>query len=82
MLTTVLKGSQIECLQKWAQSQSKKSKLPIMFIALIVFGTIISVERAKPAKASEDDYMFCEAGDDQNKVWYFSTIFLGDYTYE
>ena len=36
---------------------------------------------AMPASATEDDYMFCEAGDRKSKVTYFSAIFLGDYAY-
>ena len=81
MLTTVLQGFRIERLQKRLWSQSRRSKLPIMLIVLIVFGTITTVVMVMPVSAANEDYMFCESGDRKSEVTYFSAIFLGNYSY-
>lgn len=48
-------------------------------VGIAFAGTLGAV--AMSASAAEDDHMFCEAGDRNSRVTYFSAIFLGDYSY-
>ena len=40
-----------------------------------------AIEKSASATKDNGDYMFCEAGDRQEKITYFSTIFLWDYSF-
>ena len=47
----------------------------------IVFA-VIGCTLAKVASAADDDYLYCFASVQEDKVTYFSEIFLGDYLYD
>lgn len=48
-------------------------------VAIVLVGIVCAT--AKPATAA-DDYMYCFASADVEKVTYFSAVFLGDYLYD
>ena len=60
--------------------RTKPSAALLTFAAIAIAGLMGTV--ATPASAAKDDYMFCEAPDREEKITYFSAIFLWDYSLE
>ena len=59
-------------------SRTKPSAALLAAVAIALVDIMGMV--AKPASAANDDYMFCEAPAREQKITYFSAIFLWDYS--
>ena len=66
----------MECFNQYTRVKPSAVLLVAAAIALaVVMGTI-----AESVNAAQNDHMFCEAGDREEKVTFFSAIFLWDYS--
>lgn len=62
------------------QNSQTKASAALLASAVIALAVVMGIA-AKPASAAKDDHMFCEASAREEKVTYFSAIFLWDYSF-